>query len=514
MVIVWRPNCLNASMQSDSQYVEMTYKAFCTLFILICPMGWIFSHSAFQDQALKYALLCTINTILVLLLLILIDKHRASFIDIWASFVIFCIGLYVKFYVLILFSRYDLFDKYLSNRFPNELIYLNDTKSLIDYYTFITVVMVFFVIYVTLLANSKLRNPWKAIELPVRQSTATNSAAPVVVLILALLVGAAILTVNYVFNVGTPYSAHTPPLPFRLAGFITAINQWLLPILFLWVIYKADSQSNQNLLAWAVLLYMLFGVLNGLVSTSKSWPLQIWTTVFLVALFTQRLNFRRLIALLSLLPPIMLVVHVVILLRKSALISRPANVDPLTTMPIDTMPIDVHANTPLIDLVTNATDILLRFGGADSLFHILNFESDLSMERALGMLLGVPKNISELFNYDVLGYSEPLFGTAFSPSLLGALYLVFPHTVFACIAFVFFLFFWRVIFLIVANSKMETTAAALAQLTILFALYVSEGTLDSLVQKLLTFAVALIGAELLIRTINHIARSIPLGDKS
>lgn len=164
----------------------------------------------------------------------------------------------------------------------------------------------------------------------------------------------------------------------------------------------------------------------------------------------------------------------------------------------------------VVDLTTSATDVIVRFGGADSLLHIIQFKAEASVERALGILLGFPRNVTEIYIYEVLENAEPLFGTAYSPSLLGAFYLIFPHVVFVCLALVAFLIFWRIVFMVVANSKLKAKAAALPQLTILFALYVSEGTLETLPLKLLTFAAMLAGVEIVIRIVQMRLPTFPL----
>lgn len=154
-------------MPSEDGLVQITYRVFAALFILICPVGWIVTQSEFQDQWLVYAMLCAANTALISLIFHFMDEHRTDSVDIWATIIIFNIGLYLKFYILILFNKYPtLFGEYMKGRFPREIEYLSDYNLLFSYYVFVTIVVAAFAIYVGVLVKSKLLKRWRHISLP------------------------------------------------------------------------------------------------------------------------------------------------------------------------------------------------------------------------------------------------------------------------------------------------------------------------------------------------------------
>ncbi len=86
---------------------------------------------------------------------------------------------------------------------------------------------------------------------------------------LATLIYAVGATVQLIYGLGVGV-LRQEELPFRLAGVLQAVQRYLVPLVFLFVIWGADHGRLLKTSRTAVVLYLLYGITYGLITTSKS----------------------------------------------------------------------------------------------------------------------------------------------------------------------------------------------------------------------------------------------------
>src|SRR6266581_1627063 len=197
-------------------------------------------------------------------------NHKGLTIHLWAMFVILLMGYYAKLGVLALL--YDSTAPGLAELASESVVsLLGDTSVLITSYELTTVSFLGFglaVFAITTLSSARAAG--------LSETGYSDAGGRWVsphffarLLGLTALIYAISAAVQLSYGVGMGF-LRQEELPFRLAGILTAIQRYLVPLAFLFVIWGADRGRLVKTSRAAVTLYLLYGITYGLITTSKA----------------------------------------------------------------------------------------------------------------------------------------------------------------------------------------------------------------------------------------------------
>src|SRR6266581_5314213 len=274
-------------------------------------------------------------------------------------------------------------------------------------------------------------------------------------------------------------------LPFRLAGIIAAIYRFVLPLLFLTLLWISD-QRNEKIWRWTLTMFIVYGLASGLHSTSKAFFPSVIVLVGLLWIMTNRFSLRR-FALLAGLVVLMLPFNTLLSVNRVLRVLRD-DVDIFELAGLawsviyDSKTSQEYVGIFHSDLTRSVTEILgplMRINGADTLLNIANFGPTFSVPRVVHYLFESETAVNMEYATKVLGL--PLeAGLAFSPSLMGYFYFILGDPVLSGLALMVFLLFWNTVFVLLNHSGFKLRPVIFATLLISFAHYLSEGTLESM----------------------------------
>jgi len=277
------------------------------------------------------------------------------------------------------------------------------------------------------------------------------------------------------YGIGMGFSRQED-LPFRLAGFVMAIQRYLVPLAFLFVIWGADQGRLVRTANAAVMLYLLYGVTYGLITTSRAGLIFVIASLAGLWVSAGTLTARRgwLIAgafLFSL-------VFGGYLAGVRFLRADPA-------IPVaETIVAPLLAGSSLAGSGVEQSDapflllaVSLRSIGMDSLLNIVAYDPSFSLDRWMAILAG-ETSLDQIYGRDILGLN--LTGAAFSPSLVGAFYILTCSIWATGILAFLYTIMWHAVFRFVERSSLVLRPALLAILLLSVLLYTSEGTIETI----------------------------------
>jgi len=288
-------------------------------------------------------------------------------------------------------------------------------------------------------------------------------------------IGAAV-QLSYGVGMGFPRQEE---LPFRLAGILLAIQRYLVPLVFLFVIWGADRGRLVRTSRAAVMLYLLYGITYGLITTSKAGLIFVIASLAGLWVAAGTFSARRgwLIAGIFLFAIIF-----------SGYLSgvRFLRADPVISV-VETIVAPLLTGSSLVGSGVEQSEALLllqAFGlrsvGMDALLNIVAYDPSFSLDRLNSVFTG-ETSLDQIYGRDVLGLNpDSLTGTAFSPSLFGAFYIL-TCSIWATGILVFlYTIMWHTVFRFVERSSMVLRPALLAILLLSVLLYTSEGTIETI----------------------------------
>lgn len=480
--------------------LHLTFKI---LVLSIFPLGWVASESIFVLEGDYYFAL---NLLAFIAAGVLIWSLRGEFrrsIHIWIIFILYITGYFVKYYLLCYMSTHmEANGFFLRASYPHEVDFLDNEKFLLNYFELVTEVMVCFAVTVLLIPRFNfsryLYSPTYKIE-----SHVSNKFMRKWDIFLWAIIIFSLLTVAVAWNfgIGTPSGATNtePQLPFRLAGVVSVFINIVIPVVFLIIILFTERYAIMRINQRAVLAYISFGILVGIITTSKAALISVLVSLLLLWLITGQITQGR-INFLSTMFPIMALFSIILSIFRTVGINNPEiSVIDLLAMGFETIcSIAVGQESMSFSQFLGLFGVLLRINGADSLFNILNYSPAFSWLRSFDLLLSSQFTVSDVYSTEVLGLSLQA-GTAFSPSLLGYFYLIFPTSIGVCIAFVAYVLFWHGLFSQVVKFKLKIEPVMLSLLSITLAFFSSEGTLESMPQRIAILFIIILFFEWLVR---------------
>jgi hypothetical protein len=377
-------------------------------------------------------------------------------IHLWIIFLIFTIGYFFKFYILAYLKLYhsDFSSDYLNTNFPLESYLLGKPILVINYFEIVTVLLLIFsVISFFILNNSKLalkiNSEYALKPISIRNQRKIN----------ILFICAAILSILYFcfqLKTGIGIASRDPnsvmSLPYHLAGIISALGKWFLPALFMLMIllsFAANLRVKQYI---SISLYIVFGMIATLISTSRFDFLFIVITLAVLLFSIGKLSKKYIFILAILICIATLSSNLIAFIRTG----------------------DLVYNGPLKYIT-----LLLRVNGADSLLNILNYSTSFSFDRIIHRLFESSLTINDQFSLDVLGL-EPTQGLGFSTSLIGRFYFIFESLIVVSFVFSIYIFIWHYVFVYANKIFSDITPIFISLLSVTLAFITSEGNFESL----------------------------------
>jgi hypothetical protein len=472
------------------------------LLLTIFLVGWSFSLDLMGSEKIYYTVLTVTAFLSGSLILTMLRGPAKQTIHLWIIFILFVIGYYIKFYILCYF-KLDINSEYLDLMHPLESELMNNADLLINYYEMITIILVVFALLIAALvavtdASRKKYKDYKFVvpRITVKKSTVKRLLGITIVSSLVL------IYIQLTLGIGFASAAdrQVNPLPYRLAGIIMAIYNGIIPLMFLISLWLADTMRSNYLARLSVGTYLLFGVVAGLISTSKASLITVVVSLIVFWLVTGSFTRKRLLLLLLLVPFMGLFNGFLSINRIMRNIYPDMGIFEIMWM---TGSFFLSTDTTLsgyepVSAVTNYLGLIMRINGADSLMNIINYAPPFSLKRIWHLLFESPDTIATLYAQEVLGYSQ-LTGVAFSPSLLGYFEFVFGNVVLVSFGMVVFTLIWHLLFRTILRARLLTEPIVFSMLIVLVGLYTSEGTLETMPQSIAGIIVFIIFGEFIIR---------------
>lgn len=412
---------------------------------------------------LQYIFLLSLSTFFLNIVFLRLRKNLVSNLPLLSVFAVFVIGYYIKMYVMSYLFVYDqsgLFDAF----FPKEVLLMDSSALILEYWLLIALCSFAF-----FLASYFLRPP-KAIIISTVNSTASRSSFSKrntkIRHSIFFMASFLLLILIKFLDVGNPYS---PPLPFRLGGFLLLLANYCLPFLFIFKIFFQYSRSTFAEARLSSLLFILYGLIFSLQSTSKLPFLLSIFSVLILALLYQKLKIKG-FPLFIILSIFLFAFPMFQLLLSSLRYLRAGDVANLFYQS--------EYIFEIIPLVLLAP--FLRVGGSDSLLQILNYQGNISSFNILAVYSDPLKSSSYFYTEAVLGVRH-LTGLTFSPGILGSLALsssnnIFFVSLFFCLFLLLILIFSRLFFKYFSDSYLPLSICG----SYFLAFVASEGNITSL----------------------------------
>lgn len=468
------------------------------LLLAIFPLGWWVTYGFFQERLLSYTLLSLVSFIACSVVLGKFQMEMMKEIHLWIIFLLFLVGYYVKFYVLLYLVQTDSTDLLVPS-FGQGIYSLISETILLEAYQFVT--LVFIALCISLAVLLTMGDKARHADTPLYQE---NDADPIIVvrqgsliLFLSIPILLSLITAYLQESTGIGVTSSVEVvLPYRLAGAIQYIRTDFIPILFLLMIWLADRIKNRLVLIMSVLFHLLHGATSSLLSTSKSGFALAVISLLILWLVSGNFSKIRRNYLLALVPLVILLSGVLSISRG---IRNTGDVGTLDSLPTAVFDLFSYAG-PIETFMRLALALLLRINGIDPLLYIVRYQPSFDLGRTWSILAEAPIDVNYMYGQLVLDVTSPdLIGVAFSISLLGFFYFVFGNQLATIVGVSCYTLFWHVLFRKIAAAHFILSRVIFTMLAIMLALFTSEGSLQALPIRLFLLLIAGILGESLIR---------------
>jgi len=428
-------------------------------------MGFILTKDLITSFQYYYLLLNICAFFSAAFIAKIIKKPSLKNIHIWIIFLIFIVGYFFKFYVLsyLKLNHSDFGADFLNTNFPLESYLLGKPILLINYFEIVTVLLSVFAFtsfYISSDSNLVEKKNTENFIMPL----ASYNQKKFNLLFFCTLVFS-VLFFSFQLKTGIGVVSRDPnsvmSLPFRLAGIISALGKWFLPVLFMTLVlfsFATNKKWNQYI---SIIFYLVFGIIATLISTSRFDFLFNIITLTVLLFSIGRLS-KKYLFILAILFCVASFSNNLLSFMRTGLLTDSGYIKYII--------------------------LLLRTNGADSLLNIINHSASFSLDRVIYKLFESPLTINEQFGLDVLGV-YPTVGLGFSTSLIGHFYFIFENIGLVSILFSFYIFIWHFAFLYASKIFTDVTPIFISLLSVILAFITSEGNFGSLVFMLL-FAIA------------------------
>lgn len=455
--------------------------------LLIFPVGFLCSFKLF-DNYFYYLILNVLNFFSGAVIIFSLKKFDIRYVYLWVIFFILIFAYFVKYYILVhLFLNINDFYEYLDIYYPIETEYFQKPEFILNYYQDITIYLFSFSCFINFFITKinkinqieNFTNNFLILKISLLKLK--------IFLVLTIILWVVFLNIQLELKLGFVSGDEeiSTKLPYHLAGIIMTVINLIIPLLFLVVLFFTSISGYKSLNMYTTILYIVYGIITGVVSTSKASVYSVIISLFIVWVLTKKFNKKKLLFMIISLPFLSLF-NVLLSTYRVIRIYDPD----LTISGITYKLYSAFKSNNFDELTNGGTQgallsttqkigIFMRLNGADSYLNILNFDPQFSINRIIDLLFFEPKAINVLYSEDVLGLPSTA-GLAFSPSLLGFFKFLLGNSFVACIGLFIYVFFWHILFSFVRKLHFKVEPIIISMLVILLAHYTSEGTLESM----------------------------------
>jgi len=489
------------------------------LLLAVFPLGWYFSYDLVSEH-FYYAQLTIASMLSCALVLGSFRGTIKHKIHLLAIFLIFISAYYVKFYLLCYMKLHSgQYGEYLDAYYNLESQLFSNNILILNYYELITIVMATLSIIIILLIEYNycgVRQSGIQDKLPLEISITPFFVKRLLLVTIFICIVLIYTQVQLGLGFVSGHERQMIKLPYHLAGIIMTFYNLMVPLLFLVIVWIADKIKNTRLSMTATGFYIIFGMVAGLLSTSKAWMLSTVISLLILWGITGTLSKKRFLLLASLIPFIMffntyLTVNRVLRGDLALVIHSAESIFEIMGIAYNEM-FSPTTGVSFLDEPAAKTaqylGLFMRVNGADSLLNIMNWNPLLSFERIWFLLFDSPDPVNIHYVLDVLG--RPLeVGLAFSPSLLGYFMYLSGSAMFVSCGVIIYTVIWHIVFRSILNAQLLVEPIALALLLLSLAHYTSEGTLEAMPKSVAIIVIFIIIAECILRWLVR-QRGMPL----
>jgi hypothetical protein len=403
-------------------------------------------------------------------------RYRGLTIHFWVIFIVLLIGYYVKLCILALLYG-STSPGFVGLAGEGAEFLMSNTPVFLTSYELTTISFIGFglaVLVITGFSSARTARHSETGYLDVR-SQVTKPRFFLGLLGLVTLIYAVGATVQLIYGIGVGF-LRQEELPFRLAGVLIAIQRYLVPLGFLFVIWGADRGRFVKTSGAAVMLYLFYGITYGLITTSKAGLLFVIASLVGLWVSAGTLSTKR---------GWLIIGTFLFSLVFSGYITqiRGLRADPTISV-METILAPLVSAPTIGDSAVEQSDTLLLFlaislrsVGIDALLNIVAYAPAFSLDRLISVLVG-ETSLDQIYGQDVLGLRRD-FVTAFSPSLVGALYILTGGIWATGISVFLYTIIWHKVIRFVDRSSLVLKPALLAMLLLSVLFYTSEGTIET-----------------------------------
>lgn len=479
--------------------------------------GWLFTFGKFQGDALHYLVLNVLSFAAAWRIAWVLRGRGHSHLHLWVVFWLYLLGYYAKYYLLCYMSTVSGGDAelLLEGSYPREAVFFEDRRMLLDYVGLATACLCTFALVVEVIMRRQ--GAVSALNLRARGDApgigdglfnAAGAVSRLNGLFMATLgLSALVFVLEWTYGVGINDGAEREAvvLPFRLAGVIVAVHNALLPLLYLMLIWLSGALGLGGLYRRIVSSYLLFGVIGGLLTTSKSAMTVVIASLYVLWFVTGNLKRKDVLWLLAAVPALTLFNTFLSLNRVLRGLNADQDVMDILSMVASQWLSSSGPEGSEGFRLLNYLGLLLRINGVDSVLNMMDFHPAFSFERLLQIVVLPGPSVASLYATDVLGVLSDV-GVAFSPSLLGYFYFIGAGVLASCIGLALFLILVEAVFKGLRRAGLLIEPILVAILSIQLALATSEGTLEVVPLRLAIVAAAAVAGEFMVLRLLRLRR--------
>jgi len=469
------------------------------IILLLFPIGWWVTRKSFPESLAFQEHLTDLTTVSFVASFFILSRLKLRKFEkeghLWAIYLIFLIGHYIKFYLMMYWKvtgNKNLTTIYL----PSTVSLLSSPEIVINAYTITTVSLCAFSIGVYLATKtSKASLITNHLLQHFSQITVRSRYKKwlLVYVFIAIFTSGILLYIQALFRIGAridPTNSGSQ-LPFKLTGIIHYSNSLLIPAIFLLLIFLADKFNNRLALRTGIVFYFIHAAMATVITTSKGpIPMAMASLAIVWGLSGRFTPGRRtiFIAAIPLLSSVFSIASSLRALREVGEVGSLAKL-PEAIAALSELSNDGSSSSSLV-FVTRVIGVENLFN-ISSYFDLYNIQSNLNWTQEI--LFNSELDINDFFATEVLGVKK-LIGLGISAGLTGSFYLVLANVWLVGLCIFIYTILWHTIFYHVSNMPLVTKPIALAQICVLAAGATSEGSLNALpYQIILILGIILLG---------------------
>ena len=461
--------------------------------VIMFPVGWFFSSGLLSDQYIYYLILNLIALGSSMTFLFVIGNNLMRDIQLWTIFLIYQLGYFVTFYILCFMkARYQDYADYLNATFPKQIELLNSGALIVSYFEIVTLVLVAFiisVIFLKLVSQSdsfKLRQPHLkgGSEVPIILSYRTLNRSLMITVVISVI----LLLIQGQLGLGITSGAdrQVVHLPYRLNGIFMSLITGFLPLVYIGILWLADSIRSPFLANRTITAYLIFGIVSGLISTSKE-PFMITVVALTVLWLTTGTFSKNRFRLIMALVPFMIIFNVFLSVnRMMRSLFEDLGMFEILMLIFNTglsLDYDIFASEFSMSGLSVVLAPLMRIDGSGPLFDIINYAPSFDFDRVLSIVFGSSLTVDALFVTEVLGVAIT-DGVAFSPSLIGYFLFIFGNPWLVGIGVSLYTLLWNMVFRVVTGLRLKTKPILISLMIVVLARFTISGTLEAMFKSI------------------------------